>query len=260
MPPDHDQPKYMPDDMEQAPADEPKTAIVLHSGGIDSTTCLYMAAEAFGRRNVTAISIHYGQRHQKEITHAEMICKYHGIVHHVVEGPTFPMTMLTNPDSQVPSVSYADLPAGVSPTYVPFRNGNLLSNVAAIAQATGASAIYFGAHAEDAHNWAYPDCTPEFIGAMANAIYIGTYHQVRLITPLEWLTKREIIKLGDSLGVQWNLTWSCYKGEPLHCGICPTCRARRDGFIDAHIHDPTAYSMEPNSLVSTSGKDDGVPF
>jgi 7-cyano-7-deazaguanine synthase len=223
------------------------TAIVLHSGGIDSTTCLYMAAEAFGRKNIAGLSVHYGQRHEKEIYQAQVICQQLGVEHHVVKMTDLPMSMLTNPDVQVPSASYEELGKGVSPTYVPFRNGNLLSHVTSIAQAQRASAIYFGAHAEDAHNWAYPDCTPEFIGAMANAIYIGTYHQVRLITPLEWLTKHEIIRAGNALGIPWSLTWSCYKGEELHCGTCPTCRARQDGFKGADTFDPTSYQTSPDN-------------
>jgi len=221
-------------------------AIVLHSGGIDSTTCLYMAVKEYGERNVASLSIHYGQRHLKEADCAAEICERIGVEHHIVELTTLPPSMLTDPDMPVPNVAYADLPAGVSPTYVPFRNGNMLSHVAAIAMAQNVSAIYFGAHAEDAQNWAYPDCTPEFIGAMANAIYIGTYHKVRLVTPLEWLVKSQIIQLGLHLGVPWKLTWSCYKGEPLHCGVCPTCRARRDGFTDAGVIDPTRYEEHPD--------------
>ncbi len=224
---------------------KPPTAIVLHSGGIDSTTCLFMAVEAFGRENVVALSVHYGQRHTKEISHAEDICDQISVEHHIVRLTELPTSMLTNPDVPIPSVSYDELGEGVSPTYVPYRNGNLLSHVAAIAQAQGVSAIYFGAHAEDAHNWAYPDCTPEFIGAQANAIYIGTYRQVRLITPLEWMTKADVIRVGNALNVPWGLTWSCYKGEMLHCGICPTCRARRDAFEAADTHDPTVYKHTP---------------
>ena len=223
-----------------------KTVIVLHSGGIDSTTCLYMAVKAYGRENVCALSMHYGQRHEKELTHAETIAENLGVEHHIVKlAAELPMSMITNPDAKIPSVSYEELGEGVSPTYVPFRNGNLLSHVAAIAQSQGVSAIYFGAHAEDAHNWAYPDCTPEFIGAMANAIYIGTYRQVRLITPLEWLTKSEVIRVGNALNIPWSLTWSCYKGEELHCGVCPTCRARQDAFAAASTLDPTHYRRDP---------------
>lgn len=222
----------------------PPKAFVLHSGGIDSTTCLYLAINQFGRENVVALSIHYGQRHVTELDAAQNICENIGVEHHIVKGPELPESMLTNPDMQVPDTSYAEI-QGVSPMYVPFRNGLLLSYIASIAQAQKGTAIYFGAHAEDAQNWAYPDCTPEFIGAMANAIFIGTYQQVRLVTPLEWLTKREIISLGTGLGVPWVDTWSCYKGEAQHCGICATCQARQQGFLEAYIHDPTVYQNTP---------------
>lgn len=90
------------------------------------------------------------------------------------------------------------------------------------------------------------DCTPEFIGSMANAIFVGTYYQVRLKTPLEWLTKAEIIELGTKIGVPWQLTWSCYAGGAKHCGVCPTCQARREGFVDAGIEDPTVYDADPS--------------
>jgi 7-cyano-7-deazaguanine synthase len=135
--------------------------------------------------------------------------------------------------------------------YVPFRNGFMISALASYVQGQFQHslnkdkadwAIYFGAHAEDALNWAYPDCTPEFIGAMANAVYVGTYHKVRLITPLQWMNKADIIRKGTELNVPWNLTWSCYAGGSLHCGVCPTCRARRQGFIAAGVNDPTPYA------------------
>jgi 7-cyano-7-deazaguanine synthase len=216
-------------------------ALVLLSGGVDSTTCLYIARREFGEAHVTGVSINYGQRHLKEIEQAKKICDNACCDYEVLEIPGMPKSMLTDPDAEVPSISYADMEEGVSPTYVPFRNGQLLSRVAGYAQAEEYAAIYFGAHAEDAQNWAYPDCTPEFIGAMANAIYVGTYHQVRLHTPLEWLCKMDIIRWGDNLGVPWDLTWSCYKGDEFHCGTCPTCRARREGFIDAGVEDPTIY-------------------
>lgn len=223
-------------------------AFVLLSGGIDSTTCLYEACGSIG--DVEAISIFYGQRHRKEIEYAKRSCGVLSVPHSVLDlSSIVPKTMLTDAAVVVPSVSYSELPTGISPTYVPFRNGLMLSAVAS--HITGKLApdekaewaLYFGAHAEDAANWAYPDCTPEFIGAMANAIYIGTYQKLRLYTPLEWLTKADIIKLGDSLGVDWRRdTWSCYKGEEKHCGICPTCRARRDGFKAANVEDPTEYA------------------
>lgn len=232
---------------EEVKKEPAETALVLLSGGIDSTTCLYIAVKEFnGHQNVKAISVNYGQRHHKEIQIARSICDRIGVHHAVVSAPELPESMLTSIDEEIPSVSYDDLPEGVSPTYVPFRNGLLLSYAAGIAHASGASTIYFGAHAEDSHNWAYPDCTPEFIGSMANAIYIGTYHKVRLKTPLEWLGKADIIRIGEALGVPYDLTWSCYAGGELHCGTCPTCRARHQGFIDSRYPDPTKYEVDPD--------------
>ena len=224
-------------------------AFVLHSGGIDSSTCLYKAIEDCGQENVLGISLFYGQRHKKEIEHAADICQIAGVRHGTLKTAEMPESMLTNPEKEIPRVSYGDLPEGKSPTYVPFRNGQLLSQVAGVAVASlepgEKGIVYFGAHAEDAANWAYADCTPEFIGAMANAIFVGTYSQVRLATPLEWLTKPEIITLGSRLGVPWEHTWSCYKGERLHCGTCPTCRSRREGFYIAGLKDPTEYEVTP---------------
>ena len=156
-----------------------------------------------------------------------------------------PASMLTERSAEIPDISYDDI-EGVSPTYVHFRNGQLISAITAYASADKeAEVIYFGAHSEDAANWAYPDCTPEFIGAMANAVFIGTYKQLRLIAPLTYLDKAGVVRLGTELGVPFANTWSCYKGEAEHCGICPTCRSRREAFIKADIEDPTIYANLP---------------
>jgi 7-cyano-7-deazaguanine synthase in queuosine biosynthesis len=105
--------------------------------------------------------------------------------------------------------------------------------------------IYFGAHAEDAQNWAYPDCTPEFIGSMANAIFIGTYQRVRLVTPFIHSLKSTIVHDGWMLDVPYHLTWSCYAGGEVHCGECPTCIARKEAFTKGNIPDPTVYANTP---------------
>lgn len=278
-----------------------RKAFVLLSGGIDSTTCLHKAivdyhpidaghgkmcidlaldssmptypgyAKDIIGKYVEAISINYGQRHFKETAYARHTCERLGIQHtildigRVLSGAN---TMLTDKSVQIPDISYGEI-KGVSPTYVPFRNGTLLSVITAYAQKwvnaqieslisidadpqeqrrratdelVDSVGIYFGAHAEDAANWAYPDCTPEFIGAMANAIYIGSYRTIRLHTPLQWLDKAEIIRLGERLRVRWSDTWSCYAGGELHCGTCPTCRARKAGFVVANVKDPTEYA------------------
>lgn len=214
-------------------------ALVLHSGGMDSTTCLYLAKRDHDK--VTSISIDYGQRHQKEVFQARRICDELHVDWTLIKAMEGLKSVLTDKSQEIPNASYDELPKGVSPTYVPFRNGQLLSIVAAQASMQEADFIYFGAHAEDAQNWAYPDCTPEFVGAMANAIYIGTYHKVRLIAPLIHLMKWEIVVMGVKLSVPWDLTWSCYKGEKLHCGTCPTCISRKGAFTKAGISDPTKY-------------------
>lgn len=234
-------------------------AFVLLSGGIDSGTCLALAVRDCGAQNVIALSVDYGQRHLKETEYAYQQTRHWGVRHLVVPLQNTLPSVLTDKNEKVPDTSY-DKIDGVSPMYVPFRNGQLLSLIAGYAhgrlvqeekefaarhargiEPSKDNLIYFGAHAEDAARWAYPDCTPEFIGAMANAIYVGTYGQLRLKTPLEHLVKREIIELGQKAGVPWDLTWSCYKGDIEHCGTCATCQSRRQGFVDAHVQDPTRY-------------------
>ncbi len=219
-------------------------AYVLLSGGIDSTTCLYMAYEQY-RSDIAAVSVDYGQRHIREVECAENICENLGVPHTTIPLSTPMRTMLTDKGMSIPDITYDEI-KGVSPTYVPFRNGQLISILTGYAvQDEKAEVIYFGAHAEDAANWAYPDCTPEFIGAMANAVYIGTYRQIRLMTPFMWATKANIVAKGVSLGVPYKDTWSCYKGELLHCGACPTCYARFDAFESQQFIDPTTYANNP---------------
>lgn len=271
-----------------------KRAFVLLSGGIDSTTCLHRAIVDFAPDPkytrfglgepgimidwVEAVSVDYGQRHRKEAEYAARTCARFGIKHSILnirgilDGAG---VMLTDASVAIPSMSYDEI-KGVSPTYVPFRNGTLLSLITAHAQkwvnaqierlvrlnpggdelevdtkewATGkmrdSAGVYFGAHAEDAANWAYPDCCFEWAGAMANAIYIGTYMCVRLFVPLQWMGKADIIRLGERLGVDWANTWSCYSGGDVHCGTCPTCRSRRAGFAAAGVKDPTVYASTP---------------
>lgn len=254
-----------------------KKAFVLLSGGIDSTTCLSIAMRDFDG-SVEAIGVDYGQRHIKETEQALKICQHHGIPYRILNlrgllsGDNVMLTEESRGKVEVPNIDYSEI-KGVSPTYVPFRNGTMLSAITAYAQkyvmsqidagaqdlqkfgmsdqdakdiatrnAKDLCSIYFGAHAEDAFNWAYPDCTPEFIGAMSNAIYIGSYQTIRLVTPFAYSSKADIIRTGERLGTPYGLTWSCYKGEELHCGTCPTCRARKQAFEAAGVDDPTEYA------------------
>lgn len=230
-------------------------ALVLLSGGLDSTTALSEAIRLHGvhpgdalqdNSKVSAISVNYGQRHLKEIESAKKVCDYYGVNHEIISLGAQPRSMLTDASVEVPNISYAEI-TGVSPTYVPFRNGQMLSAIAAWAHHASKKfsenfVIYFGAHAEDAANWAYPDCTPEFIGAMANAIFIGTYQAVRLVAPFQHMTKAQIVEMAAKNHAPLHLSWSCYKGEELHCGVCPTCRSRKDAFALADCIDPTQYA------------------
>lgn len=228
---------------------------VLLSGGIDSSTALAYAIRDCSE--VLAISVDYGQRHRREILAAQDVARYYGIQHKTVDIIGIPKVMLTDKDAEVPNMSYSDI-KGVSPTYVPFRNGQLISKIAGIAahqcnitQSQGR--IYIGTHAEDAAGDAYPDCRFDFVGAMAAAVYIGTYHAVQLIAPLIAMYKDDIVREGSRLGVPYELTWSCYKGEALHCGTCPTCRARHEGFVKAMVKDPTVYATREAFRGSIAG-------
>ena len=259
-----------------------RKAFVLLSGGLDSTTCLHIAMNE--AETVEAISVDYGQRHKKEMDYAKATCKQFGIDHKIlnIQGILSGKgVMLSDVDVAIPNISYDEI-KGVSPTYVPFRNGTLLSLITAHAQkwvnqeiqtladfysrsdpifiaskqeakqqATNdmkdSVGIYFGAHADDAANFAYPDCCFEFTGAMANAINIGTYYTTRLFVPLQWMTKDQIVSRGAELGVDFAKTWSCYAGGEHYCGVCPTCRSRRDAFIKAGVKDPTVYVAAPKA-------------
>lgn len=253
-----------------------RKAFVLLSGGMDSTTCLYKAYKDFDG-SVEAVSIDYNQRHKRELTFARASCDKLGIKHTILDVGNLlaGKEILLSADSidtmDMVHQSYDEI-KGVSPSYVPFRNGLLLSAITAHAQkyvnsqidaaardnqnnisdayakdlataeAKDLVTIYYGAHAEDSANWAYPDCTPEFNGSMANAIYTGSYNTIRLATPLQWLEKWQIVQLGESLGVDWRLTWSCYDNGDIHCGKCPTCLARKAAFQRAGVVDPTEYA------------------
>jgi 7-cyano-7-deazaguanine synthase len=156
--------------------------------------------------------------------------------------------VLMDHTASMPHDTYEALQAheGPSPTYVPYRNGTFLSLAASLAldPRMKCDTIYAGMHAEDAHNWAYPDCTPEFIGAMQNAIYVGTYREVRLVVPFTYKSKADIVALGVRLGVPFELTHSCYEGKRPACGQCPTCVGRLEAFLTNGMKDPLEYEFD----------------
>lgn len=221
-------------------------ALVLFSGGLDSTTCLALAVDKYGAENVIALSIYYGQKHDKEIRAAQNLAKYYG-----VEWKTLDLTkifadsncsLLAQSDMEIPQTAYADQLAetGGKPvsTYVPFRNGLFLSSAASIALSNDCGVIYYGAHSDDAAGNAYPDCSTEFNDAMNRAIYLGSGDQLHIEAPFVELTKADVVKLGLELKVPYELTWSCYEGHDKPCGVCGTCRDRLAAFAANNVADP----------------------
>lgn len=233
-------------------------AVVILSGGLDSATALGIAVEDHGHENVKAISFEYGQKHGVEIHCAANLCEHYEVPHSIIPltESLFRGGVLTT-DAEIEDMRYDDLPSGtMSPTYVPFRNGNLISMAAAFADSelrTESEAqhwdprwdnalLYAGMHAEDAAGFAYADCTPEFLGAMAAAIYVGTYQRVRLNALFQHAKKSEIIRYGAEIYVPYAMTHSCYRGMRPACGACSTCHARLDAFAEAGFTDPLEYA------------------
>lgn len=224
-------------------------AVVLLSGGIDSTTCLGVAVSKYGKDNVLALSLTYGQKHEKELNCAKAVAEHYGVKLHSMDLSSvfvFSDCPLLQGREDIEHGSYAEQIAkngeGTVATYVPFRNGLMLSTAAAIAVSVDADVIYYGAHADDAAGRAYPDCTPEFEEAMNEAIFEGTGQKVRMEAPLLNMNKAEVVKLGLSLNVPYHLTWSCYEGKDKQCGTCGTCIDRKHAFTANGVVDPVPYA------------------
>lgn len=221
------------------------SALILLSGGLDSATLLAYAATVYKVDDLLALSIRYNQRHEnQEMNSAQKISNYYGVEHFILHLPPSVFwgseSTLLDAKAEMPHMTYEELAKtqGISPTYVPFRNGLFLSLATAFALIRKYDDVLIATHAEDARNWAYPDCTPEFNGAMANAVYIGTYRQVRLVSPFQWMMKKDVVALGLSLKVPYELSWSCYEGGLFPCGTCPTCVERLEAFRANGVEDP----------------------
>lgn len=224
-------------------------ALVLFSGGVDSTTCLALAVKKHGAENVTALSIGYGQKHSREILAAKQIASYYDVEWKQLDLSLIfadsDCSLLTGSDQDIPKETYAEQlrETGGKPvsTYVPFRNGLFLASAASMALSLGCEVIYYGPHADDAAGNAYPDCSEEFNNAMNTAIYLGSGKQLKIEAPFVTKTKKDIVALGLELGVPYELTWSCYEGGDKPCGICGTCRDRQAAFEANGITDPLIY-------------------
>jgi 7-cyano-7-deazaguanine synthase len=221
-------------------------ACVLLSGGIDSATCLALAVREYGKDQVGALSISYGQKHTKEIDAAKKIAD-----HFQVEWSGLDLailfeqsdcSLLGHSDQPIPKEAYAAQLAkrGDKPvsTYVPFRNGLFLSSAASIALSKGCSVIYYGAHGDDAAGNAYPDCSSAFNEAMNRAIFLGSGGQLQIEAPFVAWSKAEVVRMGLELKVPYELTWSCYEGGVKPCGACGTCRDRAAAFMKNGVGDP----------------------
>ena len=221
-------------------------ALVLSSGGVDSTTCLGMAVKEYGAENVLSLSIAYGQKHDKEIMAADKVAKHYKVEHVYLDlGKIFEYSdcsLLKQSSKEIAKESYDEQLKKQNgkpvETYVPFRNGLFLSSAASIALSKGCSVIYYGAHRDDAAGNAYPDCSKEFEEAMNEAIYQGSGKQLRLVAPFIGYSKADIVKKGLELGVPYELTWSCYEGGETPCGWCGTCRDRAAAFAKNGVEDP----------------------
>ena len=221
-------------------------AMVLSSGGVDSTTCLGMAVEKYGRENVFSLSIFYGQKHEKEILAAREVAAFYGVEHLELDLAKIFLysdcSLLKHSGEEIPEESYAEQLEKTDgkpvSTYVPFRNGLFLSSAASIALSKGCSVIYYGAHADDAAGNAYPDCSMEFQRAMNDAVFIGSGEALRIEAPFVGMTKAEVVKKGLELKVPYELTWSCYEGGEKPCGVCGTCRDRAEAFRINGVDDP----------------------
>jgi len=218
-----------------------KKAVVILSGGMDSTLSSYIAKN--DGYSLIAVHFNYGQRTQnKELKAFRNICKKLNVVNkYEIDIPFFTQigaNALTDLSIDVPT---SGLEAGVPITYVPFRNGIFLAIATAIAEKENAKAIYIGVVQEDSSG--YPDCTNIFINSISKAINEGTKKdtKIEIITPLINLNKSQIVQKAMKLNVPLELTWSCYKEEYEACGICDSCRSRLNGFEKANKKDPIKY-------------------
>ncbi len=220
-----------------------KKAVIILSGGLDSSTlAYYLHHQGYA---LVCISFYYGQKQKKELESASIVAKNLQAGHQIID-LTFMQkhllsSSLVNPDLANPKQEYNK--ENMMITVVPNRNSMMLSLAWSIACVENANLVAFGAHSGDNH--VYADCRPDYVNAMDLALRLGTIDSRRddlhLEAPFNNFSKTDIVRLGEKLGVPFVNTWSCYDGEKIHCGLCGTCRQRKQAFIDAGVNDPTSY-------------------
>jgi 7-cyano-7-deazaguanine synthase len=214
-----------------------KDSVIILSGGIDSVTLLYERAAQIA----LAVSFDYGSKHNaKEIPFAKYHCERLGIPHLIIPlsfvNDYFKSSLLQRGDD-IPEGHYTD--DTMKSTVVPFRNGIMLSIAVGVAESRGFTHVCIANHAGD--HAIYPDCRAQFIDAMNNAASSGTYINVNIDAPYTHVTKTDIVRIGQRLGIDYAATWSCYKGGNKHCGKCGTCVERIEALTEAGINDTTEY-------------------
>lgn len=215
-------------------------ALVVLSGGMDSTVALYAALNTYNGQ-VETVSFNYGSKHNdREWIHAAKTCTYLGVKNTLISlsfmNKHFKSDLLKS-GGEIPEGHYAD--PSMKKTVVPFRNGIMLSVAAGFAESIDAKYLILGNHYGD--HAIYPDCREAFVDPMGKAIKAGTYGEIILVSPYCYKTKTDICRIGDKLGVIWENTYSCYKGGQIHCGKCGTCYERKEAFREAGVKDPTEY-------------------
>lgn len=231
--------------------------VLIYSGGLDSTVLLCQLVDA--GHEVHALSINYGQRHNKELHAAKSITTRIGVEHRIADltslTPLLAGSSLTSADIEVPQGHYAE--DNMKATVVPNRNMILLAVAAGWAISLKADLIAYAAHSGD--HAIYPDCRNAFADAMDAAIRLADWHEVRLERPFVNMTKADIVRRGAELDVLFAETWSCYQGRELHCGRCGTCIERREAFYLAGVEDPTPYADDAPNIETMVANDWRLP-
>ncbi len=225
-------------------------AVVILSGGLDSTTCMAVAADE--GYEIYALTFDYGQRHRREVECARRVADHFHVREHRIVQLDFLKQIggssLTDSRLAIPSEESGE---EIPNTYVPGRNLIFLSLAASFAEVVGARSLFIGVSAVDYSG--YPDCRPDFVDAVNRVLQVSTRtgdrgEPIEIRAPLLHLPKAETVKLGHRLGAPYHLTTSCYRGGERACGVCDSCRLRLKGFREAGIIDPIPYEERPADL------------
>ena len=224
-----------------------KRCVVLLSGGLDSATTLGIAkSEAY---EIFALTFSYGQKHPREVEAAKALGSHYRVAEHKIlniELDAIGGSSLLMGGGTIPEHDSEEIGSEIPSTYVPARNTIMLSYATALAEVTGAEAIFIGANAVDYSG--YPDCRPEYIDAFQKLVKLATKrgvegHSLEIKAPLLEMSKGDIVRKGMELGVPYELTWTCYRGGEKACGTCDSCVLRLRGFKGAGYEDPIIYEV-----------------